>query len=466
MKFISRFCLLLAVVFTLSLINLPAHALNTDAAVVSGCHSIDAQRPLMEEEKLLDTAQAVLVYERKSDTLIYSYHCDDKLYPSSMVKIMTALVAIENGNLTDTVTVTREALSYVDIGSVSAGLKSGEEISLEALLYCLLPYSANDAATVIAQHIGGSQEGFVQMMNDKALALGCNGTHFSNPHGLHDEQTYSTLRDICKILDAALDNETFAAIFNAVSYTVPATNLSEERELVTSNNMADPKSKYYDERVVGGKTGKTEKDGRCLAVTATGNDMELLAFVMGAKPAYQDDGTVKRYGSFEEMKLLLDHTFSQYTYRQVFYAGQAVSQCSVTNGSNNAVLAPVKTMSTVLPLEFDPEQLSWVYGDLTASAQAPIEKGQKMSALQVWYGDICVAQTDLVAMYAVPVYEKPVDLEIVQPNQGGNAAIWWILLGLFLFALTGGLVYLLVRRIQHWLIRRRRIRRRRQQRKR
>jgi D-alanyl-D-alanine carboxypeptidase (penicillin-binding protein 5/6) len=173
-----------------------------------------------------------------------------------MVKLMTALVALEKGDLSDEVTVTKRALNLLTAGAATAGLVAGEELTLEQLLYCLMVGSANDAALVIAEHIGGNQDIFVAMMNQKAEELGCTGTHFSNAHGLHDEETYTTARDICRITDAALENEVFRAMFTMESYTVPATNKSEERVLWTTNHMMSTHTRrdYFDSRVTGGKT--------------------------------------------------------------------------------------------------------------------------------------------------------------------------------------------------------------------
>ncbi len=444
-----------------------AVAAQQNSAVTSGCHSVDALRSLMPGDKLLETSKAVLVYERGSDTLVYGYNTDQKIYPSSMVKLMTALVALERGSLSDVVTVRRSALSHVAIGSVSAGLKAGEELTLESLLYCLMAASANDAAVVIADHISGSQEDFIRLMNDKALALGCTGTHYSNVHGLHDEDTYTTIRDVCKILDAALENETFRTLFQAKEHTVPATNKCEERIVKSTNDMM-LKGRYFDERITGGKTGATDAAGRCLAVTAEQNGMELIAIVMGAVPTYEVEGIeLKTHGSYEEMAVLLDHVFQNYEYRQIFYADEALQQYPVSGGTNHVVLSPVSSMSAVLPVNVDKSQLSWVYGTAVGEIQAPVTAGQVISTLQVWYGDLCLAQTDLAAMNAVDIWKEPVDgSRPVQEEDNGAKTVLIIVgicLGLVILFFAGRAVGRSIRRA---VIRKRRLRRRREQRRR
>ncbi len=406
------FCLLTVMILLIGSMAPDIQANGVDQSVVNGCHSVDAVMALSDEGKLAETAKAVIVYELSSDTMIYAYQPDQRIYPSSMVKLMTAMVALENGELTDRVVVTKRALSYVEIGSVSAGLVAGEELTLEDLLYCMMAASANDAATVIAEHIGGNQDTFVKMMNRKAEELGCTGTNFTNAHGLHDEQNYTTARDICRILDAALEDPVFKALFCAESYTVPATNKSEERKIFTSNHMMSRETikKYYDERVTGGKTGATDEAGRCLAATAQGGGMELLTIVMGAEATYEDDGlALKTFGSFEETAVLLDYVLANFAFRQVFYPGQTISQHPVEGGVNHVVTQPEKTSATVLPLELDSAKLTWIYGDADGNLTAPVEKGQKISTVQVWYGAKCIAQTNLVAANAVAVWRAPTE---------------------------------------------------------
>jgi D-alanyl-D-alanine carboxypeptidase (penicillin-binding protein 5/6) len=297
-------------------------------------------------------------------------------------------------------------------------------------MYCMMVASANDTATVIAEHVGGTQDGFIAMMNKKAAELGCTGTHFSNVHGLHDENTYTTARDICRILDVALENPDFKAMFTAKSYVVPATNKTdEERQVETSNYMMSNAvvKKYLDPRVTGGKTGATDEAGRCLAATAEGGGMELLTIVMGAEATYEEDGlALKTFGSFEETAILLDYILGNYEYRQIFHEGQTVSQFPVENGTNSVVARPEMTRSTVLPKDLDESKLTWIYGDTASAVTAPVEQGQKLSTIQVWYGSKCLAQADLVAANAVPVWQAPIVPTI--PTEQDDSGNWTVLL--------------------------------------
>jgi len=438
MKKNRALCLFFAIIMLLVTIPGPALAEPTyvDQSVTGGCHSVDAAMQLTDGKKLTDTAKAAIVYERKSDTMIYAWNPDQQIYPTSTAKMMTALVAIEKGDPAQKVMVTKRALSELPIGTITAKLQAGEELTLEQLLYCLMTASANDAALVIAEHIAGSQSAFVDMMNQKAAELGCRDTVYTNPHGLHDPNMYTTARDICRLTDAALENELFRTLFSAKTYEIPATNNSEARTVTTSNlMMSQPANKkYHDPRVTGGKTGSTDAGGRCLVATAEGGGMELLTIVMDATPTYEIPGiSLATYGSFEETAVLLDHVIENYEYRQLFYEGQVITQYPVSGGANSAVVQPAHVGGTVLPLNMDQSQLSWVYSN-TVTLTAPVEKGQAIATLQVWYGSKCLAQTELVAINAVAVWQEPVQhpRAEVKPELG-----LWGIAGIVLLVILG-----------------------------
>lgn len=403
MKKRRAFCLFLAAAVCLGLMILPAKAADADQSVQSGSHSPAALSPLSDSGKLTETSKATIIYELNSDTLIYAWNPDERLYPSSMVKLMTALIAVEKGNLDDRIVVNKKSFAQIPPGSVSAGLKTGEELTLRDLLYCMMVQSANDAACSIAEYISGTQEYFVEEMNRRASELGCTSTHYTNVHGLHDPEMYTTARDICRLLDYALDIPFFEELFSTKTYTVPATSVHEERVLHTSNYMMDKEvvKKYFDPRVTGGKTGATDDSGRCLAATSEGNGMKILTIVMGATPEYEEDGlSLKSFGSFEETGKLLDYVYENYEYRQVFQAGQVVSQLPVEGGTNAVALSSQRGAATVLPKDIDETKLTWIQGS-PGVLTAPVRKGEKLTYIQLWYGAKCLAQIDLVAANGV-----------------------------------------------------------------
>ena len=468
MKKVIAFCLIIMVL---------AGALCLDASADTppgtfSCNSLRANTPLDGSEKLLPSADGVVLYELNSGTLVYAYEPDDRLNPSSMVKIMSALVAIENGRLEDLVTVRRDTLDSVPIGSVSAGLQKGEELTLHDLLYCCLVASANDATAVMAEHIAGSQAAFVEMMNEKARELGCVDTLFSNVNGLNDDIQYSTARDLAIITAAALENETFEQLFSTERYTLPATNLSGQREIYTTNYMAseDKVKGYYDSRVTGGKTAAATHTKRSLICTAEVGSARYLSVVMSADSVMNEDNiSVESFGSFLETDLLLDHVEESYALRQILDDDQSYSQLAVQGGSNDVVISPIRDVFTVLPLEYNPELLSF-YTSLDPSLLvAPLSKGDALGVVRITYGSIVLGECELAAMFDVPLASTTIRPAVpIAPEEQEEPVAHvfrWILIGAGILIASVLLVLLMIRlvrnaRIQKLHRRRKRNRRR------
>lgn len=435
MKKIGIFCL--SLIFLVSILCSPGSVLvqNVGAeeavtAVANTCHSLDANSALLGEIQLVDNVKTAVLFEATSGTLMYAWNADTQMYPASFVKILTALIASERGNLSDTVVVSESAVSAVPYNAVSAELQPGEQLTLEDLLYCLLVGSANDAAVVIAEHISGSHNAFVQEMNMYASALGCTGTNFTNAHGLHDDAQYTTARDAARILNKAIQNDIFKAIFTATKFTVPATNKSEERSLESGNFLRDTTSKlYYDARVIGGRTGVTEDGRRCLAAVAESNGMVLISVVMGAESVYQEDGySAVSIGGYKETTALLDAGFTGYKSAQVLYANQTLRQYTVANGDCDVIAGPQVSVSTVLPESVSSSDLSFRYSDSQLSA--PVEIGQKVSNVEIWHGNMCVAQAELFAMNSVNATTQKPDEDTKRENDQSGLVVLWIVLAI------------------------------------
>ncbi len=371
-----------------------------NAAVTSGCSTLFARVPLGGSEKKVETADAALLYELNSDTLVYAYNADERIDPTGLVKLLTALIALESGDLQEQVTVTRSALNTVAIGAVSARLQAGEILTLEDLLYCVMVASANDACAVIAEHIAGSQEAFAQLMNEKAVALGCTGSNFTNPHGLPDKNQYSTARDLAIITEAALENEVFSTMFSAKSYTVPATNTSLVRELKTTNHMMSSATvkNQVDDRVTGGKPAAASTTDRSMICTAEVGGSRYLCVVMSSEGTVSADGySVITYGCFEETRALLDFGFHSYAVRQVIDDSQIFAQHGVMDGENDVVLHASRDVFTVLPKDFSMDNLFFSEDVNISSLQAPVKQGDVLGSVQITYGTIVVGFCDLVA---------------------------------------------------------------------
>lgn len=377
-----------------------------DVSLTNGCRTPDARVAIQGSEKLLDTAQAAILYEMSTGTMLYSYNPDIPMPPSSFVKIMTAMLAVENGDPSEIVTVTQSALDNVPKGSQVVGLQSGEQLTLLDLLYCMMVGSGNDAAVIIADHIAGSQEAFVAMMNSRAKELGCSGTVYTNCHGIHDEAQVTTARDTVKILLEALKDPTFRKVFGTGYYSVPATGKSEARDLFTTNYFISDmlNSSFYDTRVTGGRTGVNDDNTRSIVVTAEDQELQIMTVVMGAEqkidPATQ--ATI-RHGSLKETETLIDLGFDKHKVCQLFFEDQITGQYTVQGGANSVAVGPSSIVRVTLPKNADMKDLTWRTQELTAPLTAPVESGQKITALQVWYGNICVARTDLLAKNSAAV---------------------------------------------------------------
>jgi len=387
-----------------------------DASVITGCHSPDAQIAVLGNTPLVSNVQSAFVYERKSETLMYAWNADLPMDPASLVKIMTAFIAVEHGNLKDVVTVKQAVIDTVPYDAVSADLVADEVMTVEDLLLCMMVGSANDAAAVIADHIGGDVASFVALMNETAQQLNCNGTTFTNPHGLYNAQQRTTARDVARILNAALENESFVRIFTTVDYTVPATNKSPARELTTGNFLMtqDDMEIYYDSRVTGGRTGVAQDGTRCLAISATNGDMNLISVVMGAKSVYQEDShIVQSFGGFNETKELLDNSFNGYKSFQIIAQGQVLLQRELSGSSDVLSLGATEDCYAVLPEDIKTSELSYRYVDIAEALELPVKKGTGVSVVEIWYGGMCVAQTQLHAMNSVAKHSaveiKPID---------------------------------------------------------
>ncbi|MDY3122111.1 D-alanyl-D-alanine carboxypeptidase [Suipraeoptans intestinalis] len=245
----------------------------------------------------LSGADSSALFNEGTKETLHAFQVYKQLYPASVTKILTALVALEHGNLQDTVTVSRNgaASSFPSYAQV-CGLQEGDRLSLEALLCGLLLHSGNDSAVAVAEHIGGTEEKFVDMMNQKAAELLATDTHFTNPSGLHDDEHYTTAYDLYLIFHACIRQEAFVNIIRMPMYTASITGRDgsvrqvswEPTNYYARGLVASPQTAV----IAGGKTGTTDEAGNCLILLEYANDgTPYVSVVMGAKTKellYQD----------------------------------------------------------------------------------------------------------------------------------------------------------------------------------
>lgn len=304
----------------------------------------------------------VILMEESTGTILYEKNMDEAHYPASITKIMTTLLALENGNLSDMVTFSDDAINNTEGSGIARDY--GEQMTLEQCLYGVMLESANECAYAVAEHVGGTVENFVDMMNAKAKELGCTNTHFANPHGLQDENHYTTAHDMALIAQAAYQNETFRIIIGTKMYTIPPTNKhAEETVLRNHHDMLctyhNANRKYLYPYCVGGKTGYTATANSTLVTYAEKDGMTLICVVMNTQSPNQFIDTVN----------LFDYAFDNFQVLNVSENDTDYSaEATVDNGNLNNIAPFVeldKDAVIVLPktAEFSDTSSSVEYND-------------------------------------------------------------------------------------------------------
>lgn len=303
------------------------------AAATPAVQATAAEQPVIEASVPVQYAPALLsesavLMDADSGQILYSKNMDEILYPASITKIMTGLLALERGELTDMITMSHDAVFTVERGSSHIALDEGEQISLQNALYALAIASANDAANGIAEHIGGTIEHFAELMNQRAKEAGALNTHFSNANGLPDPNHVTTARDMAYITRAAVNTPGWTTYFSAPRYEIPPTNLMSEVRAMYSYNSFLNGERHLD-GVIACKTGYTNEAFHTLVTVVRRNGRTLIAVVMKSslKSAKWDDTeNLIEYGfsQFRPIDVQPD-TFPQLTVEAQDESGQSVS---------------------------------------------------------------------------------------------------------------------------------------------
>ena len=491
MKKLSCLSLLLCAVLLLQVLCVPVYATETEPAetvqptapeytidelgavtVTSGCRTLDAQIPLGGNSPILKTAKAAFIYELNTNTVIYNYNPDLALSPGALAKLVTAIVAIENGNLDQELTV--NSLSYRTLpGSavrVNAGLKEGEKMTLRDMLHCLIMTWANDAAVTIAENIGGTQENFVQMMNQWVHDAGCENTKFTNVHGISSVEARSTARDMVRIYQKACRNSEFKKLLATTAYKIDATNKTKEERNLRANNYLMEEyilSRYNYDGVTTGFAPYGENYGGHLVCTAETKGMSFVIVVLGAEREFAENGWQPiYYGNYEEAWELLDFAFDGYKICRLLHDGQSLYQFTVSGGENQVVAQSSTAMDAILPVNARMKNLLYKYTIKDGGLTAPIAKDQVIATLEIWYQNSCIAETELHAMSSVRATAAK-NLDVNGKNKGGTdlKGILAFVGIVFLIIFIPFSIYLIINRVRYALVRNKR-RRRRQNRRR
>ena len=397
----------------------------------------------------VDATAAILV-DPDSGEILYEKNAHEKRYPASITKVMTCLLtleAVDRGELSLEQVVTASENIYTGIGenASTADIKVGEQVRIIDLLYAALIPSANEACNIMAEAVSGDVASFVELMNQRAGELGMEGTHFANAHGYHDDNHYTTAYDVYLMSKEAMKHETFRTIVSSKSYTVPATNLHEARELHETNALVSTwrVTGYYYQYATGIKTGHTPEAGYCLASSASKDGRDLIAVVMGCERVPGTTGS-EGFTYFSESVRLLEWGFQNFSTKQLldstYFAGTI--PVTLSRETDRIGVQASGELEAILPNDLDPAdfQLTPVYD--AESLTAPVTKGQVVGHVTVSNGDTVYGQLDLVTVDAVERSELLYRLDQIETFFGQL----WVRVALIVL---GVLILLLVLR---WLL--------------
>ena len=357
------------------------------------------------------TARHALLVDANYDEVLYEKSARKKASPASITKVMTALLvceAIDRGELSAQQAVTASATSQEGLhpngSDAKPRIQPGETLTVTDLLYCLLLPSANEAANILAEAVSGDVTSFVALMNRRAQELGCTGTHFMNPHGLHDENHYTTAYDVYLMLKAALAEPLFQTVTYTSVYEVPATSQNGVRTLYNTNGLVSQwqyKGYRYD-KCIGGKTGTTDEAGACLASAAKDGDEYLICVIMGTEPEKRADGTTN-LRQFSESSTLLKWGFKNFKRTTISKGDTPVAQVTVTlsQEADCVMVKPVGEFSRTLPVDMNLDDIESTIALFSETVEAPVEEGQVLGTMTLSYEGEVYGSLDLVAVNSV-----------------------------------------------------------------
>lgn len=320
--FFRIFYILLIIVFILSIY--------TQYSYADTQNNLDTNNANITYNDITLYSNSSILIDSTTGQILYEHNAYEKTYPASTTKLMTAILTLENCNLSDSVTINKDALNGIPKSYTTAALKAGESLTVEQLLHVLLIPSANDAANVLAYHIAGSIDNFAIMMNSKAKEIGCKNTHFVNPSGIHDDEHYSTAYDMALIGKYANTFEEIREIATQTSYSLPNLPDGKERVFKTTNTLITPKNKYYYEYATGLKTGYTDKAKSCIVAKAKKDDIELICVVLGG------DKTEDLKSERElDCHTLFEYGFNNFKHSTICSKNTSLDKSNLTNVPSN-----------------------------------------------------------------------------------------------------------------------------------
>lgn len=351
-----------------------------------------------------------LLLDANHGEVLYDMNGSERAAPASTTKLMTCLLvleAVQSGQLSLSTPITAGETTYQGLsGNFStANIKVGEVLTVEELLYCLMLPSANEAANVLAVAVDGSIEDFVSHMNRRAGELGCEGTHFANPHGMDQENHYTTAYDLALMMQACLEHDEFTTVAGTPKHTVPATNTSKERELYNTNGLVSnwTYSGYLYDKCIGGKTGTTDAAGRCLVAAARDGDQVLISVILGSGPMEVSGEEKLKQGQFRESRRLLEYGFNNFHRVTITRGDEPVDAVKVTMSrqADEVNVKPQGSITKTLPKSIDLDDIETDIRLFAKEVEAPVEEGAVMGVMTLSYEGEVYGELDLVAVTSV-----------------------------------------------------------------
>ncbi|WP_312641595.1 D-alanyl-D-alanine carboxypeptidase family protein [Hydrogenoanaerobacterium sp.] len=348
------------------------------------------------------TAEAAYLVNLNTGDVIYEKNADKKMYPASLTKLMTCILAFELVDDLDNTTVTAKAYIYDEFygKNVSTGdIRRGEIMTMRQLIYAMLMQSANEAASIVADYLGdGSIAYFTEMMTERAKELGCTGTNFTNPHGLFDENNYTTAKDMYLIAKHAIGIPGFLEIASTTHYQVGSTNIHDSLAWNTTNKMMVKGTQYYYAPVKGLKTGTLDESGKCFVSTASLNGFDYLCVVLGAPLMDDENGREIGNNAFTDTKQLYQWAFDTFSIKTLMEKGSDITEIPLRLAKNtdHMKLESSERFTSLVPDEIEPSSVVLEY-DLPEHITAPVKKGDEVGKVRLILAGEQIGEVPLVA---------------------------------------------------------------------
>jgi D-alanyl-D-alanine carboxypeptidase (penicillin-binding protein 5/6) len=403
-------------------------------------------------------ADYALVYNLETQKALYEKNADSIIYPASLAKIMTGLLACEYytavGNPNLTVTVTDTALANVEGNKM--GLLVGETVLFYDLIAAVMVGSANDAAYVVAETVGGTVDNFVDMMNERAKELGATHTNYANPSGYHSSYMLTTLRDQSLICAAAAKKELLLELSSLVEYEMPKTDVSKKRIFTNQNLLFDSNHwlRHYTPGTKGLNVGMTTQAGWCLATVYDDDGLTNIVLVSGGSV----DGFDYLY--LKDAKNIIKYTSEAYAFAKVLDKGEMLHDVEVKLGEDKdrLILTTESEITSLLPISIDVEKDIRIESELSNTVfEAPIKEGDKFGVVKAYYGDELLGEVNLVALTSVKRSFKLLIFDRIGKVFSNKyvKAILWFLSSLMFAAIVAFFIYACIKRRRYKIAQRR-----------